>query len=630
MADEGFKRKLTAVLSADAVGYSRLMAEDEAATVKTIATYREIMSTLIKQHRGRVVDSPGDNMLAEFSSVVDAVQCAVAVQNEFETRNAELAENRRMEFRIGINLGDVIDEEDRIYGDGVNIAARLESLADPGGICVSKTAFDQIETKLPLGYEYLGEQSVKNIPKPVKAYRVLMKPDAAGKVIGEKRFLGRFSRKTAMAAIIALLMVAGGLVGWNIYLQQQKKVEPASVEKMAFPLPDKPSIAVLPFDNMSGDPEQDHLGDGITEQIITSLSKVPYIFVIARNSTFTYKAKPVKVNQVAEELGVQYVLEGSVQRSNDKVRITAQLIDAIAGHHVWAENYDRQIKDIFALQDDIAMKIMAAMQVKLTVKEWGRLSAIKTKNLKAYEKYLMAYEHLWRRTEADSQQAKILAQEAISLDPEYGAAYQLLARTHTDDVWYYRTKSAAKSLETAEQLVQKSTDLSGPDSDTHQILGMVYYLRRQYDKAIAECQKAVVLSPNSAEANFRYGQALRYAGRFDEAIPIIEKAIRLNPFTPMVYINNLAWVYAFSEQYEKAISLWDSAIKRNPDYFFAYLGLTLVYQLTGNEAKAREAASEVMRLKPNLTVSRLAKGPATKNIDRKRMSEAFRKAGIPE
>ncbi|MDB4442729.1 adenylate/guanylate cyclase domain-containing protein, partial [bacterium] len=215
MADEGFKRKLTAVLSADAVGYSRLMAEDEAATVKTIATYRGIMSSLIKQHRGRVVDSPGDNVLAEFSSVVDAVQCAVAVQNEFETRNAELAENRKMEFRIGINLGDVIDEEDRIYGDGVNIAARLESLADPGGICVSKTAFDQIETKLPLGYEYLGERSVKNIPKPVGTYRVLMKPDAAGKVIGENRFLGRFSRKTAIASIIFLLMVAGSLVCWN-------------------------------------------------------------------------------------------------------------------------------------------------------------------------------------------------------------------------------------------------------------------------------------------------------------------------------------------------------------------------------------------------------------------------------
>jgi class 3 adenylate cyclase len=249
MADEGFKRKLTAVLSADAVGYSRLMAEDEATTVKTIATYREIMSSLIKQHRGRVVDSPGDNVLAEFASVVDAVQCAVAMQNEFQTRNAELAKNRRMEFRIGINLGDVIDEEDRIYGDGVNIAARLESMADPGGICVSKTAFDQIETKLPLGYEYLGEQSVKNIPKPVRAYRVLMKPDAAGKVIGEKRFIGRVSRKTAVAAIVILVIVAGGLMGWNIYLQQSKRVEAASVENMAYPLPDKPSFARWPITN---------------------------------------------------------------------------------------------------------------------------------------------------------------------------------------------------------------------------------------------------------------------------------------------------------------------------------------------------------------------------------------------
>jgi adenylate cyclase len=314
MADKGYKRKLTAILSADVAGYSRLMAEDETATVTTIASYREIMASLIKQHRGRVVDSQGDNMLAEFSSVVDSVQCAVAVQNEFQARNAELAENRRMEFRVGINLGDVIDEDERIYGDGVNIAARLEALADPGGICISKTAFDQIETKLPLGYEYLGEQSVKNISKPVKAYRVLMEPDAAGKVIGEKRFLGRISRRTALVAIITLAVVAGSLIGWNIYLHQSKKVAPASVEKMALPLPDKPSIAVLAFDNLSGDPSQEYFSDGIAEEIITTLSKVGGLFVIARNSSFSYKGKPVKIQQVSEELGVRYVLEGSVRR----------------------------------------------------------------------------------------------------------------------------------------------------------------------------------------------------------------------------------------------------------------------------------------------------------------------------
>jgi adenylate cyclase len=393
---------------------------------------------------------------------------------------------------------------------------------------------------------------------------------------------------------------------------------------MAYPLPDKPSIAVLPFVNMSGDPKQEYFSDGITEQIITSLS------VIARNSTFSYKNKSVKVQQISEELGVQYVLEGSVQRSDDRVRITAQLIDAIAGHHLWADNYDREIDDIFVLQDEIAMKIMAKMQVKLTVGELGRLSAIKTKNIKAYEKFLMGYEHLQRRTEGDSQQAKKLAQEAISLDPDYGAAYQLLARTYLDDVWYYRTKSAAKSLETAEHLIQKSIDVSGQDATAHHVLGSVYYLRRQYDKAITECQKAVDLSPNSAEANYWYGHALRYAGRFDEAIPLFKKAIRLNPVTPLNYLNNLAWAYGFSEQYEKAISIWNKTIERNPDYFFAYLGLALVYQLSGNELKAREAAAEVMRLKPNLTVSRLAKGPATKGIDRKRMLEELRKAGIPE
>jgi adenylate cyclase len=608
------------------------MAEDEAATVKTIATYREIMSSLIKQHRGRVVDSPGDNVLAEFSSVVDAVQCAVAVQNEFQARNAELAENRRMEFRIGINLGDVIDEEDRIYGDGVNIAARLESLADPGGICVSKTAFDQIETKLPLGYEYLGEQSVKNIPKPVGAYRVLTKPDAAGKVIGEKRFLGRFSRKTAIAVIIVLLVVAGGLIGWNIYLQQSKKVEPASVEKMAYPLPDKPSIAVLPFDNLSGDPEQEYFSDGITEQIITSLSKVPYIFVIARNSTFAYKGKPVKIQQIAEELAVRYVLEGSVQRSDDRVRITVQLIDATAGHHLWAENYDREVKDIFALQDEIAMKIMAAMQVELGEADWGRFSSIKTTNLKAYEKYLKGNEHLYRRTTADTLEAGRLAQEAIALDPEYGGAYTLLAHIHLDDVWFNRTKDRAKSIKTAEQLALKAIDLSGQDTITHRLLGMVFLLRNEYEKAIIEAQKAIELSPNSAVDHFFMGMVLRFTGRYDEAILYLEKAIRLNPRTPLMYLNNLAFAYAFSEQYENAIPLWNKAIKRNPDYLFAYCGLTYAYQMSGNETKAREAAAEVLRIKPNFSVDQDAgKVNPFKDADlKKRWLEALRKAGLPD
>jgi adenylate cyclase len=315
MTEKRARRKLSGILSADAVGYSRLMQEDEASTIRTLEDSKRLMGKLIERFKGRVVDAPGDNLLAEFSSVVDATECAVQIQQELKTKNVELPDDRKMQFRIGVNLGDVVEEADRIYGDGVNIAARLEGLAEPGGICISRTAYDHVKNKLEVGYEYLGEHSVKNIAEPVRVYRVLMEPEAVGKVIGEKRFLGRFSRKTAMSAIILLVIVAGVLIGWNIYLQQSKKVEPASLDKMLYPLPDNPSIAVLPFDNMSADPEQEYFSDGITEEIITALTKVPNIFVIARNSTFAYKGKPVKIKQVSEELGVRYVLEGGVGRS---------------------------------------------------------------------------------------------------------------------------------------------------------------------------------------------------------------------------------------------------------------------------------------------------------------------------
>ena len=475
MVQEGFKRKLTAILSADAAGYSRLMAEDEAATVKTIASYREIMASLIKQHRGRVVDSPGDNLLAEFSSVVDAVQSAVAVQNEIQTRNAELPDNRRMEFRIGINLGDVIDEDGRIYGDGVNISARLEALADPGGICVSKTAFDQIETKLPLGYEYLGEQSVKNIPKPVGAYRVLMKPDAAGKVIGEKRFLGRYSRRTAMAAIIILVIVAGGLVSWNIYLQQSKKIEPASMEKMAFQLPDKPSIAVLPFVNKSGDPKQDYFSDGITETIITALTQIQNMFVIARNSTNTYKGKDVEIKQVSEELGVRYVLEGSVQKTENRVRISAQLIDAITGKYLWAERWDRDLADIFALQDEITKKIITSLNVTLLKGEDARRWAQSTDNLEAYLKFLEGTKIHQQNTKDSNLLGRQMLEEAIALDPNFLTAYAQLGVIHIVDAAYGWAESFDKSLKAAEELAHKALSLDDSFAGAYVTIGWCLY-----------------------------------------------------------------------------------------------------------------------------------------------------------
>jgi len=385
MSQGSFKRKLTTIFSADVAGYSKLMGNDEAATVKTITAYRKVMSELITQHRGRVIDSPGDNLLADFGSVVDAVQCAVAVQKELRARNSELPEDRKMEFRIGINLGDVIEEGDRIYGDGVNIAARLEGLADPGGICISKTAFDHIESKLPYGYDFIGDQTVKNIDKPVGAYRVSMEPrvTVTGKSKKEES-VPVWRRKAFLVRGVAVLVVAVAVGIWQFYIQRPS-VEPASVEKMAFPLPDKPSIAVLPFNNLNGDPKQEYFSDGLTEEIITALSKIQQLFVIARNSTFTYKGKPVNVKTMAEDLGVRYVLEGSIQKSGDQIRVNVQLIDALTGHHQWSDRYDRKFEDIFKLKDEIIFKIAIELAVELTDGERARSLSRYTDNLEAWQ-----------------------------------------------------------------------------------------------------------------------------------------------------------------------------------------------------------------------------------------------------
>jgi len=342
MEQESTTRKLAAILSADVKEYSRLMSQDERGTIRTLTAYKEAMSKLIEEYKGRVVDAPGDNLLAEFGSVVDAVNCSVEIQRDLAERNADLPPSRQMEFRIGINLGDVVEEEKRIYGDGVNIAARVEGLADGGGICISGNVHEQVKNKLGLEYEYLGEQSVKNIPEPVGVYRILSFPGAAA-----------------------------------------HREDSNVVEKMAYPLPDKPSIAVLPFVNMSKDPEQEFFCDGITEEIITALSSIRELFVISRNSSFVYKGKSIKVQQVSRELGVRYVLEGSVRKVGNRVRITAQLIDATTGNHLWADRYDRDLEDIFALQDEITMKIITELQVNLTAGERARVLAKGTNNLRS-------------------------------------------------------------------------------------------------------------------------------------------------------------------------------------------------------------------------------------------------------
>jgi TolB-like protein len=484
------------------------MGENETATVKTLAAYREIMASLIKQHRGRVVDSPGDNVLAEFASVVDAVQCAVTVQKELLTRNAELPENRRMEFRVGINLGDVIAEKERIYGDGVNIAARLEALADPGGICISKTAFDQIETKLPLGYEFMGEQEVKNIAKPVGAYRVLMDAEAAGKVIGEVKPKTKQLRGVAIGAMAVLIIVAGALAIWNFYFRPS--FEPASIEKMAFPLPDKPSIVVLPFENMSGDPKQEYFSDGITENIITGLSKVGDLFVIARNSSFTYKGKPVKVQEVSEDLGVRYILEGSLMKSGDRVRVNAQLIDAVKGHHMWAERYDRSLSDIFVVQDEITMKILQALRVTLTKK--SHMITRDTDNLDAYLKFLEGLTYLYRSTKRDNLRAKQLYEQAIALDPDYVRPQIALGWAHFFDARFGWVESRGNSIKKGFVLAKRALDLNDDEALGHALLGVLYMAIKDFDKAIAASERGVALNPNGSDIMMTLGAILSVTG----------------------------------------------------------------------------------------------------------------------
>jgi adenylate cyclase len=587
MTTQEIKRKLAAILSADVKGYSRLMGEDEEVTLRTLNAYKEVMGSLIQQHRGRVVGTAGDSVLAEFGSVVDAVQCSVEIQQVLRAKNAVVPETRRMEFRIGINLGDVIEEGEQIYGDGVNIAARLEGLAEAGGICISGSAYEQIENKLPLRYDYLGEHEVKNITKPVRVYRAQIESEAVA----------------------------------------QKPLEVASKEKMAFPLPDKPSIAVLPFVNMSEDPKQEFFSDGMTEEIITALSKIPYLFVIARQSTFAYKGKPVKVKQVAEELGVRYVLEGSVRRSGEKVRITAQLIDAMTGYHLWAERFDRDLKEIFALQDEITIKILQSIRVKLTEGEQA-LRGKPPRNLEAYLKLLESKEYTQRFNIEGNIMGKQFAEEAIALDPEFAAAYYALAISHMMDMWLGSSKSPEESPDKAIELTQKAISLDPKDPRHYGLIGFLYAMKRDYDKAIAEGEKAVALDPGGADAHAWLGQSLNFAGKPKEAIPLFEKAIRLNPFGPTWYFLNFGNCYQTMGQYQKAITQYKKALRLAPNNILAHLSLAGAYSLLGRDEEAQAEAEEVLRINRKFSLERFLKELPYDQSRKDRVADALRKAGL--
>ena len=629
MATEGFKRKLAAVFSADVAGYSRLMADDETATVKTLEAYREVMFVLIRQHRGRVVDSPGDNLLAEFASVVDAVQCGVAVQKEIETRNSELPESRRMQFRIGINLGDVIEEEGRIYGDGVNIAARLESLADPGGICVSKTAFEQIEAKLPLGYEFLGEQTVKNIVKLVGAYKVVMEPRVTIKAQPEAKPKIAIKRKPIFTVLLGVLVVLmGAAVFWYFTRPPAPPpVEKASKDRMAFPLPDKPSIAVMPFLNMTGDQSQDFFCDGLTESLITALSKVPQLFVIARESTFSYKGKGAKISQVSEELGVQYILEGSVQKAGDRVRVTAQLIDALKGHHLWSERYDRSVKDIFDLQDEITMKILTELRVKITEGEAARIYAKGTNDLQAYLKVLEGDGYRNQNNKEANASAIRLYQEAVELDPNYAMAHIGLARSL--DLFIGAGESRQETLSKAMKAAEEAIRLDSTSAEAQAALSSKFAFMRQHDKAIEAGERAVALDPNSAMALYTLGMSLNYSLRSEEALPLLRQAIRLNPSVPRYY-HHFATACRETGRYEEGITaLRKSLHQLAPNDVLANIVLVSLYMYAGREAEARAAVAEIQRIDPNFSLERFARWtPWKEGPQREHFMDSLSKAGL--
>jgi adenylate cyclase len=578
------QRRLLAILSADVVGYSRLMGDDESATVASIKRCRKLFANGIKKHVGKMIDAKGDNLLAKFTSVVDAIECAVKVQNRLTDMNTSLPDHRRMAFRIGVNLGDVIEEGGTIYGDGVNIAARLESMADPGGICISRSAHDQVVGKLDLNFEYLGEHQVKNIGRPVRAYRVVLRTDTG-----------------------------------------------ADQNRNPSTLSDKPSIAVLPFDNLSGDPAQEYFSDGMTEEIISGLSKIPRLRVIARNSTFTYKGKPVKTQEVGRELGVAYVLEGSVRKSGNKVRITAQLAEAETGHHLWSERWDREMEDIFALQDEITMKIMTALQVKLTEGEQARIWEEKDRptNLEAYELVLQGEEYFSQLTEEGNILARQKFDEALKHDPEYASAYVLKAWTYQMDAWMDWSKDPMGSFMKAAELAEHALSLNDALDTTQALMGIIYLNQRQYDKAEAAVERAVSLNPSGADVYAWKASVLTACGRHADALEASQRAIRLNPLPPSWYYLQLGRINCFCGNYREALKHLEKAAELLPASGPLAFNLTIAHSLAGNLEEAKAAAAELLKWYPDFALDRLAEMMPFKNPDDVNMIlKAFRRAGL--
>jgi TolB-like protein/class 3 adenylate cyclase/Flp pilus assembly protein TadD len=593
MPEDRVDRRLAAIVASDVAGYSRLMGADEEGTLRQLKMHRkELVDPKITEHRGRIVKTTGDGMLVEFVSVVDAVRCAVDIQRRMLERNAEVAPDRRIQFRVGINVGDIISDENDIYGDGVNVAARLEALAEPGGICVSRIVHEQVCDKLDFSFEDMGEQQVKNIARPVRTHRVLLNT--------------RCDEPISAAA---------------------------SSLRSARPLPQKPSIAVLPFANMSGDAEQEYFSEGITEDIITNLSHNHSFFVISRTTSFTYKGPAVDVGKVGRELGVRYVLEGSVRRAGNRVRITAQLIDAATGHHLWADRYDRELADVFAVQDEIARSITGAIAPGIIAAEVRQAQRKDPDQLDAWDRTVRAHWHIRRFTREDLAEARRLLTEAISSDPTNSMAYADLAfARHFEAVFGWGDGPVESHIRLGEA-ARKAVATDDNDAMAHTALAIFELFSGHHEEARRRLHRALDLNPNSEFARGYLGASYAFGGDYEAALPHLEEAIRLSPRGLLLVIWHISkgWAALVAERYETAVEFTERAREANPEFPDIYAVLASAYGHLGNTAAAREALHQLLHRMPGLTASdeRLAR-PFARPADRGRFLEGLTKAGLPE
>jgi adenylate cyclase len=642
------ERRLTAILAADVVGYSRLMEQDETATLVALKAHRKaLINPAIARHHGRIVKTTGDGMLVEFPSVVEAVQCAVEVQHAMPARNADVPEDRHIQFRVGINLGDVIVDSDDIYGDGVNIAARLEGLAEPGGICVSRAARDAVAGKLPVRFEDMGEQHVKNIAKPLRVFRVRYADDDwayAPPTAAEPRAPRRIPA-LAIGVIAGGLVVAATLLWWDVQfatrsptVAPQASVEPLSGASIAIApampaLPtDRVPLVVLPFDNLSGDPNQAYFSDGITEDLTTDLSKLSGLLVIARKSAFAYKGRPVNLAQVARELGVRYVVEGSVRKAGDRVRITAQLIDASTGHHVWGERYDRELRDIFDLQDDVRQKIVAALAVQLKPGEREQLLRRPTNNVAAYDLWARGLEQMNTFTREGVFESRRLFEQAVALDPGFARAWGQIANTYALAADLEVGVATPEDIKRAITMAERAVTLDPALPQPRWALTRIHFWQHDVERALAEIQKAITLDPNYADGLAYHGLLLVYAGRAPAAFPYIERAMRINPHFPFWYIYALGNAQFMVTRYDAAAESYRKALERNPNWQPARRMLVAAYGHLGQIDDARWEIAELRAAGYEAAISDYRRTMLIRYHPSyfERIIEGLQKAGVPE